>query len=198
MLRRYGLVLLLACGLGACQTTKVQRVAVDSVQDLSGRWNDTDSRLVSEEMIRGMTGAGWVSAFTAEQGRKPVVIVGQIRNLTSEHIDTGIFIKDIEREMINSGRLRFVASAQERQELRGERVDQQSYATEESAKRLAAETGADFMLKGAIKTQLDAVGGRSRRFYQVDLELIAIQNNEKVWIGAKKIAKDVKQSRATW
>ena len=184
--------------LAGCQTTTVQRISADETVDLSGRWNNTDSRLVSEQMIGGMIGGGWLGDFASAKNRKPVVIVGEVRNLTSEHIDTGTFIKDIERELINAGRVKFVASRQEREEVRGERTDQQSQAAEATAKRLAAETGADFMLKGSIKTLLDAVQGKQVRYYQVDLELIDIQSNEKAWIDTKKITKAISQSRARW
>ncbi len=181
---------------GCTGTPTVQRVAVDEVRDLSGRWNDTDSRLVAEEMLSDVLRRPWLSEFTASAGRKPVVIVGTVRNLSSEHIEMGTFVKDIERELINSGAVRFVASSTERSEVRDERLDQQSFATEESAKRLAAETGADYMLKGGIKTLIDAVDGQQVKFYQIDMELIHVENNEKVWIGSKKIKKVVKQARA--
>ena len=74
-------------------------------------------------------------------------------------------------------------------------LEQQQFATEETAKRLAAETGADYMLKGSIKTQMDTEGRKQVKFYQTDLELIHIESNEKVWIGTKKIKKLVKRSR---
>jgi uncharacterized protein (TIGR02722 family) len=183
-------------GFAGCAAPRtVQRVAVDEVRDLSGRWNDTDSRLVAEEMLSDVLRRPWLSAFTASAGRKPVVIVGTVRNLSSEHIEMGTFVKDIERELINSGVVKFVASSAERSEVRDERLDQQSFATEESAKRLAAETGADYMLKGGIKTLIDAVDGQQVKFYQIDMELIHVENNEKVWIGSKKIKKVVKQAR---
>jgi len=182
----------------ACQSTRVDRIRVDEVKDLSGRWNDTDSRLVSEEMIGGGLGSGWLGDFQAQKKRKPVVIVGTIRNLSSEHIETDTFVKDIERELIRSGKVRFVASRREREEVREERRDMQSHATEESAARLAAETGADFMLKGGIRTQNDLVDGKQVRYYQVDLELVQMENNEKVWLDSKKIKKFVRQSRLTY
>ncbi len=189
------LVLMLFMALAGCTTTKVSRLSVDAVQDLSGRWNDTDSRLVSEQMVGALTRAAWVEDFASSQKRKPVVIVGTVRNLTSEHIETETFIKDIERELINGGRVKFVANSQERGEVRGERRDQQSNATEASAKRLAAETGADFMLRGSLKTQVDSVEGKQVKYYQVDLELVNIENNEKTWLDTKKIKKLVQQSR---
>lgn len=187
-------LILLAAGLAGC-ATKVDRVAVDETIDLSGRWNDTDSRLVAEQMIGEVFNHPWADDFIAQTGKKPVVIVGTIRNMSSEHLETGVFAKDIERELVNSGKVKFVANANERGELRQERLEQQQFSTEETAKRLAAETGADFMLKGSIKTQMDIEGRQQVKFYQTDLELINIESNEKVWIGTKKIKKLVKKPR---
>jgi len=183
----------------ATQSRKVTRTAADEQIDLSGRWNDTDSRLVAEEMVRDVTTRPWIDDFqNANEGRKPVVIVGRIRNKSSEHIATDVFIKDLERELINAGRVKFVASKEQRAELRAEKEDQQSNASEETAKRLAQETGADFMLQGVISSVTDAVEGQKVVFYQVDLELINIESNEKVWIGSKKIKKVVEQAKHKW
>lgn len=196
MMVRVMMAVLGLLAVAGCTTTRtVQRVAADEVRDLSGRWNDTDSRLVAEEMVSDVLRRPWLTDFKMSAGRKPVVIVGTVRNRSSEHIEMGTFVKDIERELINSGVVRFVASRAERSEVRDERLDQQSYATEETAKRLAAETGADYMLKGSIKTLIDAVSGQQVKYYQIDMELIHMENNEKVWIGSKKIKKVVTQAR---
>ncbi len=183
-------------GCGPSRT--VSRIGTDEVIDLSGRWNDTDSRLTAEQMVKGLLERPWDDEFQTTNGRKPAVIVGTVRNLSSEHIETGIFIKDIERELVNCGRVKFVATKEERQEIRDERTDQQSFSTEETAKGLANETGADFMLKGSIKSQTDAVDGQELKYYQVDLELINLENNEKVWIDTKKIKKNVEKSSTSW
>ena len=124
-----------------------------------------------------------------------MVIVGTIRNLTHEHISTGTFAKDLERALINSGEVEFVASAEERGELREERMDQARHSSEETAKPMGEETGADFMLKGSINSIVDQEKRKSVIFYQVDLELIELETHKKVWIGNKKIKKYVKKSR---
>ncbi|MCB5230676.1 MAG: penicillin-binding protein activator LpoB [Candidatus Cloacimonas sp.] len=191
-------LLIMALLLGCSSAPKVKRVSTDTAIDLSGRWNDTDSRLVAEQMINDVISRNWLTSFTSKKSEQPVVIVGSVRNLSSEHIDTGTFIKNMERELINSGKIRFVAAKDSRSEIREERLDQQSSATEETAKRLAAETGADFMLQGAIRTIVDAIDGKQVKLYQVDLELIDIESNEKVWIGNKEIKKYVTKPRAKW
>ncbi|MCF7818500.1 MAG: penicillin-binding protein activator LpoB [Kiritimatiellales bacterium] len=187
------LALVSIVALTGCKT-KVKRVGVDETIDLSGRWNDTDSQLVSAEMVSDLASRSWIEEYTAAHGgQKPVVIVGTVRNLSSEHIETETFTKDLERELINSGRVKFVANPIERGELRQERKEQQTWSREETQKRLAAETGADYMLQGGIKTIIDQEGKESVKFYQVDLELVQLESNEKAWIGSKKIKKYVKK-----
>ncbi len=176
--------------LGAC-ATKVERMEVDEVQDLSGQWNDTDSRLVSEEMIADVLSRPWRSAFEQQNGKLPTVIVGGIRNLSQEHINVNTFVRDMERALINSGQVSFVASSEERGEIRGERMDQDLHAREDTRKPMGQEIGADFMLKGEINTIIDKEGKRQVRFYQVDLTLISLADNRKVWAGQKKIKKFV-------
>lgn len=180
--------------MGGCATS-VERVEVDKTIDLSGAWNDTDSQLVSAEMIKDVLTRTWLDDFTRAHKRQPAVIVGEVRNLSHEHINVNTFVSDLEREMINSNRVEFVASSTERQEIRDERKDQDLNATEATRKPMGAEKGADFMLKGTINTIIDASGKTQLRFYQVDLTLISLADNRKVWVGQKKIKKLVERSK---
>jgi hypothetical protein len=124
--------------------------------------------------------------------------VGTVRNKSTEHIQTETFVKDIERELVNSGQVEFVADAKARDEIRKERMEQQSFASDDTAKRLAAESGADFMLQGTITSNVDAIDGKEAKFYQVDLELINVESNKKVWIGSKEIKKFVQKAKNKW
>jgi len=189
-------VLALAAGCGGGKT--VTRLDTESVTDLSGQWNDTDSRLVAEEMISDCLNRPWYTDYIQAHGDKPVVTVGTIRNESSEHINTGTFISDFERELINSGKVRFVAAKPQRSEIREERQEQQEFASRETAKQMRAETGADFILQGAVKTITDQEAGKQVTFYQTDLELINIESMEKVWIGTKKIKKGIAQGKTKW
>lgn len=190
------LVCLLAIGCGGGK--QVTRLDTESQTDLSGRWNDTDSRLVAEEMIDDCLSRPWLTEFAASQGDKPVVVVGFIRNNTSEHIDTEVFTKDFERELINSSSVRFVAGKEARAEIRGERQEQQEFASAETMKKMRNETGADFILQGAVKSITDQEGGKRVIFYQTDLELVNIETMEKVWIGTKEIKKGISQGSTKW
>lgn len=188
------LLLVLAFAVG-CGGTKVTRTAVDEQVDLSGLWNDVDSQMVSEEMINDSLSRYWIEDWRDRTGNKPSVIVGAVRNKSSEHINTRTFTKDLERAFVNSGRVRVVADSGEREGLREERLDQLRNSTIETAKSMGKEIGADFMLIGGINTIIDAAGNKQVRYYQVELELIALETNEKVWIGQKKLKKLVKNPK---
>jgi uncharacterized protein (TIGR02722 family) len=172
----------------------VNRVDPNTVTDLSGNWNDTDSRLVAEEMITDCLRRPWLQRATAAKGgQMPTVIVGTVKNRSSEHIAITTFTKDLERELLNDGRVSFVAAKGERDEVREEREDQQANSSAETMKRLRNENAADFMIIGNIDQINDSKGGTSAKTYQVNLELVDMETNQKVWIGTKDIKKMVKK-----
>lgn len=181
--------------LSACGGTSVKRIDANETVDLSGAWNDSDSRLVAEEMIQDALSRPWISNFAAKSGRSPTVIVGTVRNLSHEHINVNTFVADMSRSLVNSGMVDFVASSQERDEIRGERKDQDLNSSEDTRNAAGQEAGADFMLKGQINTIVDAEGKEQVRYYQVDLTMISMADNRKVWLGQKKIKKFVKNGK---
>ena len=174
---------------GCSASKQVTRVDADTTIDLSGRWNDTDSRMVADEIIGDCLSHPWINDHGINTGGKPIVIVGGIRNKSMEHIPVATFITDIERAFINSGKVRTVSSASERGEIREERADQGEFAAIETIKRMGRELGADYMMTGEINTIEDREGGDQVVFYQTDLTLTNIETNEKIWIGNKKIKK---------
>ncbi len=178
-----------------CASTKVKRVDSNSTTDLSGYWNDTDVRIVSDSLIEQCLSAGWYNEFRTEKGKKPIIIVGDFRNLSDEHMDTSIISKKIEISLINSGKVTSVANSSERGEIRKERDDQQINSSVETAKNLGNETAADFMLQGTVKTIIDSNGKKSTRSYFVTAELVNMESNEKVWLGENdEIKKLIKRS----
>lgn len=184
--------IVLAIVMGSC-SRKVSRVAPEKVIDLSGRWNDVDSRQVAEELTKQILGERWLLEFSkANQTKKPVIICGFVKNKSSEHIEAETFIKDIERAFINSGLVKLVQAGEKRQEIRGERADQQENASQSTMKKFGLEMGADFMLQGDINSIIDSYKKDKVVFYQINLELTNLQTNEIVWVGDKKLKKTVR------
>lgn len=185
-------ILFVAGFIGSCASRSVTRVDPNEQIDLSGRWNDTDSKQVAEQMSRDVLSKPWLTRFEGNQERPPVVIIGIIVNRTSEHIEAETFVKDVEIEFINSGKVRVVSSDLFREKLREEKEQQQTNATPESQKKIAAELGADFMLFGTINSTTDAYKKEKVVNYKVNLELANLESTEKVWIGDKEIKKYIK------
>jgi penicillin-binding protein activator len=192
---RLGLALAALVAASGC-ATKVERLDESKPVDLSGAWNDTDSRLVSEEMIKDSLSRSWLQEFRGRPGQaRPTVIVGEVRNMSHEHINVQTFTLEMERALINSGKVDFVATKQERQGIRDERKDQDLNAREDTRNAMGRELGADFMLTGTINTIVDPSGDTQVRFYQVNLTLISLADNRKVWVGQKDIRKLVTRSK---
>jgi penicillin-binding protein activator len=192
-------VSLVAAAAAACGSTRVARIDPNTVTDLSGRWNDGDSRLVANALITQSLGGEWARQWAdAHGGRAPTVIVGGFANRTMEHIPVTTFTRDLERAYVSSGAVRIVASAEERGTVRAEREDQQSNALAGTRARLAMEQGAQFMLQGDVQAIEDAQGRERAVTYQVDATLVDLESNAKVWVGQHRIKKVIDRRRFGW
>ncbi len=146
--------------LGACAQKSVSRIDPNAQIDLSGRWNDVDSRLVAEAMGKDALEGRWLRNYVLDNDKQPVMIVGMIQNKSHEHIQSETFIKDIEREFIGSQKIRVVQNSRLREKLRQERIEQQEFASGDTQKKFGKELGADFMLFGNISSIVDQEGKR--------------------------------------
>lgn len=176
----------------------IKRVETNLVKDVGGGWNDTDAQMVAAEMINDCLNAGWYNKTLLKLGKEPVVIVGTVSNNSMEHINTDVFVEEIQRALINSGKVEFVASKSERGEVRTERLEQDEFASEETRKAFGKEIGADFMLSGTLNSVVDKSGKKALVFYQVNMKLINLETNQIVWNGQKQIKKYVKRSKVAW
>ena len=185
------LVVLTIALINGCANRKITRVDPNETIDLSGRWNDSDSRLVSEEMIGDLLTSAWIPRYLKANDKRPVVVVGLVENKSHEHINSETFIKDVEKAIIRDGNIRLVVAGEKRNELRKERAEQQDYASPETTKKRGKELGADFILQGTINSIVDSYKKQKVVTYQIDLQLTNIETNEVVWMGDKKIKKQI-------
>jgi len=190
------LLICLVSLLSACGSQSVKRLDDNEEVALSDKWNDTDSKLVAEEMINDMMSFPWQRRFKEANANKyPAIIIQRIRNKSHEHIAVDTFVNDLKRAVIRSGEADFVAGGAERDDLRAEKKDQELNASTDTAKELGQELGADFALSGTINSIVDQLDGKRVTFYQVDLKLINITTNREAWNGSKKIKKLQKKSK---
>jgi penicillin-binding protein activator len=194
------LLISLTASTGCGPKKTVARVASDTQTDLSGNWNDTDARLTSEALINDCFSRPWLKKFTTESGRPPKVRVRTIVNKTDEHIDAQVFVKNIERAMVNSGDVEVVAqTGSELDSVHGEQdYGASGRVSDESAPSIGNEEGADFVLVGRMASVLDQSGGVKAKFYKITFELISPTSAKKVWMGDHEIKKVIEQARASW
>ncbi len=180
----------------ACAQPKVTRIDPSSVTDLSGGWNDTDSRLVANELIQSSLSQPWLRRHTeTHAGQPPVVIIGSFANKTMDHIPTETFTKELEKAYVTSGAVRVVATKEERTDVRDERKDQQDNARADTRAKQAQELGAKYMLQGTIQSLEDSQGREKVIYYQIDATLVDLESNEKVWTGQKQTKKYIQRPR---
>ncbi|MCL2209694.1 MAG: penicillin-binding protein activator LpoB [Treponema sp.] len=178
--------------LSSCSSsTDVRRVDPSSQIDLSGYWNDVDVKIVCDALVRDCLSSPRIEQAIRTKTAMPSVMVGRFRNESSEHIDTGIISSIMETAIFNSGRMNFVTGGSVRDEIRAERQDQQIYASEETMAKLRNETGADFILTGAVRSIVDRDSNQTVRTYFVTAELADIETNQRIWMGQNNEIKKV-------
>jgi len=201
MLRAMLSALVLFSAVTACGANRrVQRVSAGTTGDISGNWNDTDARLTSEALAGSCLKAGWLSSFVEEEGRKPAVRIRGVVNKTDEHIDAQVFIKNIEKALVNSGRVKVLAQAgQEMSAVASEQdLGASGVLSDDSSPSIGNETGADFVIAVRLASILDQADGDKVKLYKINFELLHSSSGEKVWIGDHEIKKIITQASVAW
>ena len=188
------LFVLIGCALliSACAPT-VSRVDPAASYDLSGRWNDTDSRQVAEKMIQTLMASQAFQQYAETKGRKPAIVIGTIRNKTTEHIDAANYIKKLEVAIFQSGLADLVESEEFRDKLRVERAQQQDFSDPARMAQWGKEIGADLMLFGEMTSETDLAGNRRVVNYITTLFLTDMETNKRVWYGQEEIKKVIRK-----
>ncbi len=176
----------------SCQTRSVTRVSPDTQIDLSGRWNDSDSRLVADKMINDLLLSDRFKEYAQGRPKKPAIVIGFIRNKTSEHIDANNYIKKFEIAIYNSNIAELVEADEFRDKLRVERSQQQDFADPATVSQWGKEIGADLMLFGEMNAETDVSNNKRIVNYITTLFLTDIETNKRIWYGQKEIKKIVK------
>jgi uncharacterized protein (TIGR02722 family) len=171
---------------------QVTRVDPNKSYDLSGRWNDSDSRAVADNMINDLLINEKFKDYAKAKNKKPSVVVGLISNKTSEHIDAATYIKKFELAIFNSGIADVVESDAFRDKLRLERAQQQDFSSAGTMAKWGEEVGADLMLFGEMTSETDVYNNKRVVNYITTLFLTDMETNKRVWYGQKEIKKFIK------
>jgi len=195
-----GNVVTVISSLGGC-APKFQGEYSDpqKVEIVDDKWNETDARKTSELMITSALGRPWYENFKkSHNGKQPIVIVQDIENRSDEHIDTKALTEFMESELVNSGKVRFVEKGRRQQVLDELAFHNSGAVSVNTKKKTGNMTGADFMLAGAISSQVHTQEGIKTVSYQTQMKLINIETTEIQWTDKHEIKKKFKRSGASW
>jgi penicillin-binding protein activator len=163
----------LATGCGPKAFTKGEYDDPTRVELLDDKFNEADMQQMADTVIKAMVACDYVS----KAPKPPVVIVEKVQNRTEEHIDTVSMTDKIRTSLIKSGKVRFV-NKQERETLdseyeynSGENVDKIT------AKKRGKQIGADYILSGALATNVQQVGNDKFIYYKLTMNLTNMESS---------------------
>ena len=155
---------------------------------LDDRFSENDMQLIAKKMIQSMADSDVVGSNGA-----PVVMVGKMRNRTSEHIDMTMLSDKVRTQLIQSGRFRF-ADVQNRRDIAEEYEYQQSgYVDPDQAKGPGSQTGAEYLLTGTLTANVQQVGRNKSVYYKANFQLTNLLTSEIAWTDEKEIRKAYKK-----
>lgn len=173
---------LLAAG---CAKETVRYGDAKGVETVSNQFGSTDLQMIAESMTRSLLDSGVVS-----NANRPVMTVQEVKNKTSEYIDTRAITDSIRTELQKSGRVRFAVDAADMQQQVDELQRQQSelYEKDKTAK-LGKMVGAAYRLEGNIVSIVKQAKDVTDVYYKFNLQLWNVQNGLMEWGDEKEIRK---------
>lgn len=151
-------------------------------------FGSTDLQMIAAKMVDDMMVFPPVVEVT--QDRRPVMFVDQVKNKTSEHIDTESITDTIQSKLINSGKFRFVdMSVVDRVRQQLEYQQNSGMVDQSSAAQMGRQVGAEFMLYGNLSSIVKRDNKTKDVYYKFTLKLLNIQSGIIEWSGEKEIRK---------
>ena len=180
-------IFLTSCGPRAF--TKGQYDDPNKVILLDDKFNENDMQLISNQLVDSLIQFGKIKEATTP----PIVMVGTVRNRTSEHIDVKSLTDKIRTELIKSGKFRF-SDKTSRDEV-AEEYEYQSggLVDQKTAARKGKQVGVQYLITGDIGSNVQEVGKDKVIFYIVTLNLTDLESNLIEWSDNKEIRKRYKK-----
>lgn len=156
---------------------------------LNDSWSESDMQKVVQDLVLKLV--SHPSINTAK--KSPIVMVTNLQNKTSEHIDTQSIMDMVRVELTNSGKVAFV-DKEARQDIADEYNYQNSGMTSaETKKGPGGQVGADFIVNGRLDSIVQEVGKDKTIYYKITLNMTNLKTSVITWTGQKEIRKAYKK-----
>ena len=150
-------------------------------------WNQIDSEIITDSLITISLHSEWNKNFSEK--RKPIIVVGKIEDRSNENIDVSLLAKNLERSLINSGKVSFIASKEIREISRNERKTRNDFTDKDKFKKYLKSLNSDFFMSGDISLNIDSSVVPVQKRYILNIELIDSEKASAVWDVALGITK---------
>lgn len=179
-----GTGILTGCG-GTGTFTKGEYDDPSRVALLDDKFNEADMQQMADTVVQAMVAC----AYIRNAPKPPVVIVERVQNRTEEHIDTKSMTDKIRTNLIKSGKVRFV-----NKEERGTLDEEYDYnaggnVSGPTAKKRGNQVGADYILSGAIATNIQQVGDDKLIYYKLTMNLTNMDTSTIDCVEEKEVRK---------
>ena len=184
--RILGLALVVALATGAAGCSKQVRYGdAGAVETVTTDFGSTDLQQIAETMARSM-----LQAPVIANSNQPIVTVQEVKNKTSEYIDTRAITDSIRSQLSKSGKVRFAVDEADMQKQIAELQRQQSeYYNKEQATEIGKMVGAGYRLDGNIVSIVKENKKVKDVYYKFSLQLWNVQSGLLEWADEKEIRK---------
>jgi penicillin-binding protein activator len=178
-------LIVVAAAAGGCAKPTTRYGDARGVETVTNQFGSTDLQLIGESMTRSMLNAPVIIS-----GNLPIVTVQEVKNKTSEYIDTRAITDSIRAELQKSGKVRFAvdAAAMQQQVEELERQQSELYDKEQAAEK-GRMVGAQYRMEGNIVSIVKQASDVRDVYYKFNLQLWNVRNGLLEWSDEKEIRK---------
>ena len=172
--------------LAACSTPVTQYGDAKAVETVTNEFGSTDLQLMAESMTRSLLNTALI-----QQGNRPIVTIADVRNKTSEYIDTKAITDSMRSQLLKSGSVRFAVDITDMNAQIAElqRQADSEYYDQKEAKPKGKMIGAAYRLEGDLTSIVKQTKDIKDVYYKLSVRLVNVQSGLVEWADEKDIRK---------
>lgn len=176
-------------GCGPKAFVKGQYDDVNRENLMNDQWSETDMQKAVQDLVGSLLNSPVINGSK----KMPIVMVTNLQNKTSEHIDTQSIMDMVRVELMQSGKVAFI-DKEARQDIADEYNYQNSGMVEDASKKgPGGQIGADFIINGRLDSIVQEVGKDKSVYYKLTLNMTNLKTSMIQWTNQKQIRKTFKK-----
>lgn len=163
-----------------------------AVETTTTEFGSTDLQMISEKMVDSLLSFPPIVQITAN--KRPVMFVDQVKNKTTEHIDTESVTDTISSRLLRSGKFRFVDMTKVAEVQKQLKYQSSGMVDESTATKVGRQIGAEYMLYGNLSSIVKKADSTKDVYYKLTLKLMHLETGLVEWSDEKEIRKTREKS----